>query len=248
MSNVRNRKSEFFDLIGGHHHTSGGFPVARFVLSLLALISFTALPLAAQSFPTDDPVLKRLYSVGIDSSQVYELAQPLLDSIGPRLTGTPGISSGNDWLVARYRKWGVTARNEQYGTWSGWRRGITHVDLMSPRVRTLEATMLAWSARDRRQGRGDGRSSSPTSPIQRGIPRLAPASREVRARLVSAADLPARLQLARSSRRPSHVGHASRRPARAGREAWAAGCSATGATVGDALASALARRRCRAAW
>jgi hypothetical protein len=79
----------------------------------------------------------------MDSSQAYALAQALMDSIGPRLTGTPGIRSGNDWLVARYREWGITARNVQYGTWRGWRRGVTHVDLVVPRIRTLEATMLA---------------------------------------------------------------------------------------------------------
>ncbi len=62
-------------------------------------------------------MLRRLWSLGIDSSKTYELAQPLLDSIGPRLTGSPAIRSGNDWLVARYQEWGITARNEQYGTW-----------------------------------------------------------------------------------------------------------------------------------
>jgi hypothetical protein len=33
----------------------------------------------------------------------------------------------------------------QYGTWRSWRRGITHLDLVRPRVRSLEAMMLAWS-------------------------------------------------------------------------------------------------------
>lgn len=119
--------------------------MARLALSLIALISFGSAPLAAQTFPSDDPVLRRLWSIGIDSSQVYELAQPLLDSIGPRLTGSPSIRSGNDWLLARYKEFGISAKNEQYGTWRSWRRGITHFDLVSPRVRTLEAMMLAWS-------------------------------------------------------------------------------------------------------
>jgi len=120
--------------------------VTRSSVWLLAIASFSVAQLNAQSLPVEDPVLRRLWSVGIDSSQVYELAQPLIDSIGPRLTGTPAIRSGNDWLVARYRQWGITARNEQYGTWRSWRRGITHFDLVSPRVRSLEAIMLAWSA------------------------------------------------------------------------------------------------------
>lgn len=111
--------------------------------NLVFLLIPTAL--AAQTFPADDPVLRRIWTLGMDSSHTYPLAQALMDSIGPRLTGTPGIKSGNEWLVANYRAWGIEARNEQYGTWTGWRRGITHVDLISPRVRTLEATMLAWS-------------------------------------------------------------------------------------------------------
>jgi hypothetical protein len=44
-----------------------------------------------------------------------------------------------------YAGWGIPARKEQYGTWRSWRRGRTHVDLLTPRFRTLEATMLAWS-------------------------------------------------------------------------------------------------------
>ncbi|MGH7445505.1 MAG: M20/M25/M40 family metallo-hydrolase, partial [Longimicrobiales bacterium] len=81
----------------------------------------------------------------MDSSQVYALAQTLLDSIGPRLTGTPGQRAAHDWAVSTYERWGIPARNEQYGTWRGWDRGITHIDLVQPRVRTLEGTMLAWS-------------------------------------------------------------------------------------------------------
>ncbi len=107
-------------------------------LSLLFL-SVPASPLAAQTFPTNDPVLRRIWSEGMERSQLRALAQPLLDSIGPRLTGSPNLRAGNDWLVQRYAGWGIAARNEQYGTWKGWEPGYLHVDLMSPRVRTLEA-------------------------------------------------------------------------------------------------------------
>ncbi|HET8654231.1 MAG TPA: M28 family peptidase [Longimicrobiaceae bacterium] len=99
----------------------------------------------AQSFARPDPVLEAIWREGMDSSRVYPLAQALIDSIGPRLTGSPALRAANDWLVQRYRAWGIDARNEQYGTWRGWRRGVTHLDLLEPRVRTLEATMLAWS-------------------------------------------------------------------------------------------------------
>lgn len=113
----------------------------------LAVLSLCVSPRAssAQSLPTNDPVLRRIWSLGMDSSQTWTLAQQLLDSIGPRLTGTPNQKSAIDWAVAKYRSWGIPARAEQYGTWRGWQRGVTHVDLMQPRVRTLEAHMLAWS-------------------------------------------------------------------------------------------------------
>jgi hypothetical protein len=100
---------------------------------------------AAQSFPSDDPVLKRIWDEEVRGSQVSTLMQILTDSIGPRLTGSPGIQAGQDWLVATYTQWGIPARNERYGTWLGWKRGVTHLDLIHPRVRSLEATMLAWS-------------------------------------------------------------------------------------------------------
>ncbi len=44
-----------------------------------------------------------------------------------------------------YRRWGIPARNDQYGTWRGWRRGTSHIDLIQPRVRSLEGRTLAWS-------------------------------------------------------------------------------------------------------
>lgn len=104
-----------------------------------------AAPLSAQTFAAEEPVLRRIWEEGMNNSQLPRLAQTLLDSLGPRLTGTPGKKAAHDWAVTTYQSWGIPARNEQYGTWTGWRRGITHVDLLEPRVRTLEATLLAWS-------------------------------------------------------------------------------------------------------
>jgi hypothetical protein len=81
----------------------------------------------------------------MDNSQLRRLSQVLLDSLGPRLTGTPGIKAAGDWVVKTAQSWGVSARNEPYGTWVEWARGISHIDLLTPRVRTLEGGLLAWS-------------------------------------------------------------------------------------------------------
>ena len=122
----------------------------RRVLSAACLLAAVTTTAAAQfgqptGFAVDDAILRRIWAIETDSSQLPQLAQALFDSLGPRLTASPGMTAAQNWLLARYTAWGITARKEQYGTWRGWRRGTSHVDLVAPRVRSLEATMLAWS-------------------------------------------------------------------------------------------------------
>ena len=115
---------------------------------LLATFTTTAAtqgPPQPSGFAVEDPVLRRIWAIESDSSQLPRLAQVLSDSLGPRLTASPGMTASQNWLIATYTSWGISARKEQYGTWRSWRRGKTHIDLVSPRVRTLEGTMLAWS-------------------------------------------------------------------------------------------------------
>jgi len=95
--------------------------------------------------PPSDPVIQAMYEEGMQHSQTYALSEALFDSIGPRLTNSDRYNAGQDWLVKTYASWGVTARKEPWGTWSSWKRGPTHLDLIAPRVRSLEAMMLAWS-------------------------------------------------------------------------------------------------------
>jgi carboxypeptidase Q len=117
----------------------------RSLLILSSVLVATASRVDAQTFPTADPVLKRIYAQGMDSSQVMRLGQVLLDSLGPRLTGTEMQKAAGAWVAGLYKSWGMDARQEKVGTWRGWRRGYSHIDLVTPRVRTLEGTMLAWS-------------------------------------------------------------------------------------------------------
>jgi carboxypeptidase Q len=102
-------------------------------------------PAGAQTLAVEDPVLRRIWEEGMNRSQLERLSQVLMDSLGPRLTGSPETEAAQNWVVQQYRSWGIPARNERYGTWLAWRRGITHVDLLTPRVRSLEAINLAWS-------------------------------------------------------------------------------------------------------
>jgi hypothetical protein len=92
-----------------------------------------------------DAGINRIYEEGMQRSQVAKIAQVLLDSIGPRLTGSPNMNRAQDWAVSLLKSWGVEAKKEQYGTWNAWKRGPAYASLTAPRVKTLDATMLSWS-------------------------------------------------------------------------------------------------------
>ena len=120
----------------------------RRLLSLAAAATLVAAPRVVHAqtfFPTDDPVIRRIWALGMDSSHTYSLSQTLFDSLGPRLMGAPNLEAAQNWLVKMYTSWGIDAKNERYGTWRGWRRGYSHIDLVTPRVRSLEGTMVGYS-------------------------------------------------------------------------------------------------------
>ena len=114
---------------------------------LLFALGFALLPAAAgaQTLRSADSVIRKMWQVGIEQSQTEKLAQVLADSIGPRLSGTPGFQSAVDWIERTYNGWGVPARREKYGTWRGWRMGTVHMEMIAPRVQNLEVELLAWS-------------------------------------------------------------------------------------------------------
>jgi carboxypeptidase Q len=89
--------------------------------------------------------VQRVTNEVYNNNQVKELGHELMDLIGPRLVGTPQMKQANDWAVGKYTGWGISSRNEKWGEWRGWERGISHIDMVSPWVKSLEGTMLAWS-------------------------------------------------------------------------------------------------------
>ncbi len=94
---------------------------------------------------TKDPVVESIVKESIENSQLEKLAHELVDGIGPRLVGSPQMQQAHDWAVAKYTSWGIPARNEKWGEWRGWERGASQIDMVYPRVKTVEGTQLAWS-------------------------------------------------------------------------------------------------------
>ncbi|MCU0616232.1 MAG: hypothetical protein MUD17_03980 [Gemmatimonadaceae bacterium] len=121
----------------------GAPPVAK--APLATPIAADSLPAYVRSTPPTDPVIQKLWQEGMERSQVARIAQVLLDSLGPRLTGSPNATRAQDWAVGLLKSWGVDAKKEQYGTWNAWKRGLAFAALTAPRTKPLDATMLSWS-------------------------------------------------------------------------------------------------------
>ena len=101
---------------------------------------------------TTEEIVTKIQKEANENSQLEELAYELMDGIGPRLVGTPQMKQANDWAVKKYGDWGISAENQEWGKWRGWERGITHIDMISPRVASLRGTQLAWNPSTSKNG------------------------------------------------------------------------------------------------
>ena len=101
---------------------------------------------------TQQEVVDALAKEASENSQLEELAYELLEGIGPRLVGTPQMQQAHSWAVDKFESWGISAKNEQWGQWKGWERGITHIDMVYPRVETISGTQLAWNPSTSKKG------------------------------------------------------------------------------------------------
>jgi hypothetical protein len=109
------------------------------------LIGLGLLFLLAPRVNAQQEVIDKIILEANQNSQLKSLGHELLDGIGPRLVGSPQMTQAHDWVAAQYKSWGIDARNEKWGEWRGWERGITHIDMVAPWTRSLSATQLAWS-------------------------------------------------------------------------------------------------------
>lgn len=110
--------------------------------SVLVLFLFVSSSFAQTK---NDPVIQQMISEETNNSQLKQIAHELMDQIGPRLVGSPKMQQAHNWALEKYKGWGISARNEQWGKWLGWERGITHIDMIAPWIKSLEGTQLAWS-------------------------------------------------------------------------------------------------------
>ncbi|GIL24542.1 MAG: aminopeptidase [Bacteroidota bacterium] len=112
---------------------------------LIVSVAFAQPPFGPPPQAPKDAIVDAIIKEATENSQLEKLGHELMDGIGPRLVGTPKMQQAHDWAVAKYSSWGITARNEKWGEWRGWERGITHIDMVAPWVKSLAGQQLAWS-------------------------------------------------------------------------------------------------------
>lgn len=122
-----------------------GMPMIKHSTKLFFVAALLSSNLSFAQSQSKDPIIDKIIQEANGNSQLEGLAHELLDQIGPRLVGSPLMKQANDWAITKYAGWGITAKNEQWGEWRGWERGISHIDMVYPRVKSLEGMQLAWS-------------------------------------------------------------------------------------------------------
>jgi hypothetical protein len=115
----------------------------------LFVMAVLAIHLASQ-VPTDAPDLAmygRIRDEGTARSQVMQSASELMDGIGPRLTGSPGLDKAVAWTMERLAAAGsLNVRKESWGEFGmGWRQRNVWVRLVEPYAANFVATAGPWS-------------------------------------------------------------------------------------------------------
>ena len=90
-------------------------PKPNYLHRLAAGLFITALVTAQTLNAQTNAVIDNIVKEETNNSQLKQLAHELFDQIGPRLVGTPLMKKANDWAVAKYTGWNISARNEQWG-------------------------------------------------------------------------------------------------------------------------------------
>ncbi len=94
---------------------------------------------------------QRLRDEEFSHSQIAEMGEYLFDVIGPRLTGSSGMRTANEWTADRLKSWGLeNVTVEPWGTFGrGWERVNYYGMILTPWVQPLNAEQLAWSGSTR---------------------------------------------------------------------------------------------------
>ena len=95
----------------------------------------------------DLEAVRQIQSEGLEHSHVEHVAGYLMDVIGPRLTGSPGMTEANEWTAELLGEWGLSnVTVEPWGEFGrGWERLEYSGRILTPFVQPLVAQPSGWT-------------------------------------------------------------------------------------------------------
>jgi hypothetical protein len=116
-------------------------------IGLFALLFTLVLSSSAQEEKVDLDAISRIRYEGFHNSKVMEIAGGLMDGIGERLTGSPGVKRANEWTRDKLTEFGlVNAHLEPWGPFGrGWDNEYINVRMLAPSITTLLAYPRCWT-------------------------------------------------------------------------------------------------------
>ncbi|MFO7922231.1 MAG: M20/M25/M40 family metallo-hydrolase [Bacteroidales bacterium] len=117
----------------------------RDIFTALMLVATVAL--FAQAEPVDLDMVHRIRQEGLKNSQIRDISFHLTDVIGPRLSGSTGLSNAYRWTSTQMEEWGLS--NVQVAPWGefgkGWENERFYIAMTKPYYQHLVAVPRAWT-------------------------------------------------------------------------------------------------------
>ena len=122
--------------------------MVRVMAAFTAVLVVTPLMYGQMAQETVDmDAVARIRQAGLEDSRIEELAGHMMDVIGPRLTGSPGMKKANEWTADTFRQWGL--QNVTVEPWGDFGRGWEEVSyfgrILTPFVQPLVARASGWT-------------------------------------------------------------------------------------------------------
>lgn len=112
----------------------------------LLLLLLLSIPLSAQE-KVNEEIVDLIKKQGIEESQVMEIASWIVDTYGPRLTGSPQLDVATEWTIKTLKDWGMAnVHLEEWGPFGrGWELSHFEMHAVSPSYWPIVAYPKAWS-------------------------------------------------------------------------------------------------------
>ncbi len=118
--------------------------IRNFFAGLLLLLPAL---LVAQTEPVDLDMVHRIRQEGLKNSQIRDISFHLTDVIGPRLSGSTGLSNAYEWTSSQMEQWGLS--NVEVVPWGefgrGWDNEKFYIAMTKPYYQHLVAVPRAWT-------------------------------------------------------------------------------------------------------